>query len=356
MNVLVRLDFPGGSFADLLAEIEHQHLVAAVHDEFHVVLNHGDGVLQFLELADEPHHVLRLVGIHSGAPVTMVITPTENCGIFFHRADLGGSLIPATFDNVTNAALRNTTVGEFPNSVSTIEHLMAALFIAGINSAVIEIDGPEVPILDGSAAEFIQLFKGITQKSSCRRIIVKREILVKKSEILRKLPFIKRVFLIVHDWLLGRRNNGYARLTPDARGTVINATFDYPDKIIGRQAYEYIYGGTRSAANDFIKNIAGARTFGRFSEWEYLKKRGMARGANENNVIALNDKGDGTLNKLKWPDEFVRHQIIDVLGDLATSGGQIVGRIEVYKGGHAMTNLLLRKLFSNPNNYDIVDV
>ena len=106
---------------------------------------------------------------------------------------------------------------------------------------------------------------------------------------------------------------------------------------------------------DFVKNFARARTFGKYSEWEYLKKRGMGRGANENNVIALNDAGDGTLNSLIWPDEFVRHKIIDAIGDMFTSGGIICGALESYKGSHAMNNLVLKKLFSNPDNYDIID-
>ena len=101
--------------------------------------------------------------------------------------------------------------------------------------------------------------------------------------------------------------------------------------------------------------MARARTFGKYSEWEYLKKHGMGRGANENNVIVLNDAGDGTLNKTFWPDEFVRHKIIDAIGDMFTSNGFIVGNLESYKGSHAMNNMLIKKLFSNPDNYDIID-
>ncbi|MDR1697119.1 MAG: UDP-3-O-acyl-N-acetylglucosamine deacetylase [Rickettsiales bacterium] len=295
------------------------------------------------------------VGIHSGAPVTMIINPSDARGIFFHRADIGGGLISAAYDNVGDNSLRNTTVGTPPNTVSTIEHLMAALFMSGIDSAIIEIDGSEVPIMDGSALGFYKLLSPVAPDySPARQIIVKREIVVKKREVMRQISFIKRMFAIIHDWFLGRRNNGYVHLTPDSRGLVIDATFDYPDKIIGRQSMEYIFDGTQKSVDDFVNNIASARTFGRYSEWEYLKKRGMARGANEGNVIALNDRGDGTINKLQWPDEFVRHQVVDVLGDMFTSGGVIVGRIKLYKGGHAMSNLVLRKLFSDPENYDII--
>ena len=299
------------------------------------------------------------VGVHSGAPVTMVIKPSGQYGIFFKRVDLAGSgLIPATYDNVGVATLRNTTVGDPSGAhVQTIEHLMASLFIMGVDSAIIEIDGPETPILDGSAAEFLKTFQQekIINKGSMKKIIVKKEIIVTKKEILKKLPLFTRITVIVHDWLMKRRNNGFTRLTPRARGLNIVATMDYPDKVIGKQTFEFLFDESKKSVDGFNTNISRARTFGRYSEWEYLKSRGMGRGANENNVIALNDKGDGTLNKLNWPDEFVRHQIIDVLGDMYTSGGFIVGNLEMYKGGHAMNNLVLKKLFSDPSNYDIID-
>lgn len=298
------------------------------------------------------------VGLHSGAPVNITIKPSEKQGIFFKRTDISGSgLIPAKFDNVGMATMRNTTVGDPTGAhVQTIEHLMAALFLTGVDSAIIEINGPETPILDGSAHQFYEKFIDVkTLGRDMKKIIIKKEVLVKKSEILNQLPFLQRMMVVVHDRLLGRRNNGFVRLSPDSRGLDINATFDYPDKIIGRQSFEFLYDNSAKSINKFASEVASARTFGRYSEWEYLKSHGMARGANAGNVIALNDKGDGTLNELKWPDEFVRHQIIDVLGDMFTSGGFVVGRLDLYKSGHAMHNLLLKKLFSDPSNYDIVD-
>ena len=126
-------------------------------------------------------------------------------------------------------------------------------------------------------------------------------------------------------------------------------------KIIGKQSFEYSFNGTKKSIDDFIKNIARARTCGKYSEWEYLKARGMGRGADETNVIALNDAGDGTINELNWPDEFVRHKIIDAIGDMFTAGGMICGKLESYKGSHALNNIVLKKLFSDPSNYDIVE-
>lgn len=297
-------------------------------------------------------------GIHSGMPVNMVIKPSKNYGIFFQRIDLKGTgLIPAVYYNVGSSSLRNTTIGDVDGAhVQTIEHLMAALFLVGVDSAVIEIDGPETPILDGSAAVFYDMFKDVPVKGAgFKKIIVKKEIIAKQSELLKQLSFGARLKLWFYNLFSGRRSNGFVRLSPNDKGQNIKATLIYPEKIIGQQSYEYFFDGTEKSKHNFVKDIASARTFGKFSEWEYLKARGMARGADETNVIALNDKGDETLNSLSWADEFVRHKIIDVLGDMFTSGGFIYADIESFKGSHAMNNLVLKKLFSDPANYDIIE-
>ena len=299
------------------------------------------------------------VGIHSGLPVNIVVKPSKKTGIFMQRVDMPDTdLIPATFDNVGETKMRNTTIGKMDSAhVQTIEHLMAALFMVGVDSAIVEIDGAETPILDGSAAEFIKAFDaaGITD-GNLKQIIVKQEVIVRAKEALKDLPKFVRFKIWVMNKLMGRKSDGFVKLSPnDGKSLDISATLVYSEKIIGTQSYSYSYNGTKKSINDFIKNISRARTFGKYSEWEYLKKRGMGRGANEGNVIALNDAGDGTLNKLIWPDEFVRHKIIDAVGDMFTSGGVICGKLESYKGSHALNNLILKKLFSDPKNYDIVD-
>lgn len=299
------------------------------------------------------------VGIHSGNTVNLVVKPTKEKGVFFRRVDIQNSdLIPATFDNVGEAKLRNTTIGN-PNAehVQTIEHLMAALFIAGIDGAIVEIDGAETPILDGSAAQFIEKFFGAGIKpNKMKKIVVKKEVVAKANEITRQLPIMVRVKLWIMNKLAGRKSDGFVKLSPnDGNSLNICATLIYPEKIIGKQSCAYSYDGTDDSVADFIQNFAQARTFGKYSEWEYLKKRGMGRGANENNVIALNDAGDGTINKTIWPDEFVRHKIIDAVGDMFTSGGMVCADLVSFKGSHAMNNLVLKKLFSNPQNYDIID-
>jgi UDP-3-O-[3-hydroxymyristoyl] N-acetylglucosamine deacetylase len=254
--------------------------------------------------------------------------------------------------------MRNTTVGNMSGAyVQTIEHLMAALFVLGIDSAIIEIDGAETPIIDGSAAEFINVFQRVrATDGKLKRFVVKRDVVVKANEVFKQLSISERLKIWFFNKISGRKADGFVRLSPNSGDVLnINATLVYPEKIIGKQSFSYSFDETEKSVDVFIKDVARARTFGKYSEWEYLKKRGMGRGANESNVIALNDAGDGTINDLIWPDEFVRHKIIDVIGDLFTSGGMICADVESYKGSHAMNNLVLRKLFSNPENYDIIN-
>lgn len=298
------------------------------------------------------------VGIHSGLPVNMVLKPSKKAGVFFKRTDIVGSdLIPAKYDNVGETLMRNTTIGDKNGAhVQTIEHLMAALFVCGIDDVIIDIDGPETPILDGSAYEFIKAFSGNIEKANpMKKIIVKKTIVAHRNELVKTMPFWKRLKTTILNHTIWRRGSGYVKLSPNENGLWIDATLVYSDKIIGTQSYSCVLDGSKKSVNKFIKDISKSRTFGKYSEWEWLKAHGMGRGANENNVIALNDAGDGTLNKLHSPDEFVRHKIIDAVGDMFTSGGFIYGHLESYKGSHALNNLVLRKLFSDKSNYEIVE-
>lgn len=297
------------------------------------------------------------VGIHSGLPVNITILPSKKPGIFFKRTDLKNSdLIPATYDNVCDTLMRNTTIGDKKGAhVQTVEHLMAALFLFGIDSAIIEINGFETPIMDGSAFEFCKAIeKSVGQKNKMKKIIVKKTIVARRNELVKYMPFWKRIKTTILNHTLWRRGNGYVKLSPNEKGLLIDATLVYDDKIIGTQSYSCLLDGTKKSVDNFVKNISKSRTFGKYSEWDWLKAHGMAHGANEKNVIAVNDKGDGTLNKLYYPDEFVRHKIIDAIGDMFTSSGFIYGHLESYKGSHALNNLVLRKLFSDKSNYEIV--
>lgn len=298
-------------------------------------------------------------GIHSGVAVHLVARPFDKKGIFFNRVDLPNSgLIPAKYDNVGETKMRNTTIGNPDGAhVQTIEHLMAALFMAGIDSAVIDIDGPETPILDGSAAEFYQKFidAGVT-RGKIKKIVVRRPVVAHAAEARRGMNVFSRIKWWIINTVAGRKSNGYVKLEPNDKMSLdVTAVLIYPEKIIGNQTFSYSFDGSEKTVDVFVNDISRARTFGKFSEWEYLKKHGMARGANENNVIALNNSGDGTLNKTIWPDEFVRHKIIDVIGDMYTSGGFVVGKLTSFKGSHALNNIVLKKLFSDPQNYDIIE-
>ena len=298
-------------------------------------------------------------GIHSGAPVNMRIMPSDVRGIFFNRTDIVGSApISAMYNNVGETKMRNTTIGDVNGAhVQTIEHLMAALFMAGIDSAIINIDGPETPILDGSAAQFYKaLVMAVRTSGTMKKIVVRKPVIACAAELRRGMPIFTRIKWWLINTVSGRKSNGYVKLEPnDANALEITATLIYPEKIIGHQTYTYSFDGTKKSVDDFVKNIARARTFGKYSEWEYLKAHGMARGADETNVIALNNSGNGTLNKTIWGDEFVRHKIIDAIGDMFTSGGFVVGKLESFKGSHALNNLVLKKLFSDASNYDIID-
>lgn len=298
-------------------------------------------------------------GIHQGVPVKMVIKPRKTRGIVFHRVDIDKKFdIPAIYSNVGETKMRNTTIGEMSGAhVQTIEHLMAALMLVGVDSAIIEIDGCETPILDGSAYEFMKKFLEIgTVGPKLKRIIVKREVVVTSGEAKKNVPFLERAKFWILNKISGRKTSGYVKLMPnDGKSLNVMATLVYPEKIIGSQTFSYCFDETKKSQNVFMRDVARARTFGKISEWEYLKKHGMGRGANEHNVIALNAKGDGVLNKLCWADEFVRHKVIDALGDMFTSGGIIIGDLVSYKGSHALNNLVLRKLFSDPDNYEIVE-
>lgn len=320
------------------------------------------------------------VGVHSGKTVNVKIKPSKKYGIFFKRVDIpNAELIPARYDNVFNTAM-NTTVGRAPNCVQTIEHLMAALFIVGVDSAIIEIDDLETPIMDGSSKQFIDLFSKtkVVGKAPTPKIIVKKEVVAYRQELIKKMPFFKRALLWLHNLKTGRRENGYVRLSPASDGLNVHAFMEYPDKQIGTQEFDFNFDGSTRARKEFINDISKSRTFGRFWEWGYLKKRNQGLGANEDNVIVLmngdkdwdrlsdyardekmikklsKNRGADTLMPLFWKNEFVRHKIIDALGDMYTSGGFIVGKLESVKGSHGLNNLVLKKLFSDPDNYDII--
>ena len=270
------------------------------------------------------------VALHSGINVNLIIKPAQpNFGIVFKRTDItSNNLVYPNFMNVTNTSLNTTIENEYAAKVSTIEHLMGALFCLGIDNALIEIDNEEVPILDGSAKCFIDkiISTGIDISESPIKIIkINKE--VKYSE-----------------------GDRFISIKPSTLSLDIDFEINYENEIIGNQKNKV------KVYEDDLTNIYTSRTFCLFEDIELIKKNGLAKGGSlENAVVVKNNKilnSDGLRNK----KEFVNHKILDCIGDLYTSGYRIVGSVKCSRGGHYLTNQFLRKLFKDKQNFSIIEI
>ena len=270
------------------------------------------------------------VALHSGLNVNICIKPAEpNHGIVFKRVDLNlNNLIYPNFMNVSNTSLNTTVENEFGVKVSTIEHLMGALFGLGIDNALIEIDNEEVPILDGSAKEFIEniIASGFQISDSPIKII----------KINKDIQY--------------REGNRFISIKPSTLSLDIDFELKYENPIIGNQKNKI------NVYTDNLQDILNSRTFCLYEDIELIKKNGLAKGGSLDNAVVV--KGDQILNEngLRNSKEFVNHKILDCIGDLYTSGYKIIGNVKCYQGGHYMTNQLLRKTFSNKENFSIIEV
>jgi len=262
------------------------------------------------------------IGVHSGEKVTMRLLPAEpDSGVVFVRTDLknGARTIPARWDHVVDTQLCTVIGNEQGGKVATIEHLMAALRAADVDNVMIEIDGAEVPVMDGSSDAFVFLIEmaGTVQQEKLRR-----EVIVKKP---------------IEVGVNGRR----ASLVPDeAPRFSFDIAFD--KTFIQRQHFDFTL-----TASGFKTEIGRARTFGFYEEVDQLKKLGFARGGSLHNAIVI--KGDAVLNEdgLRYGDEFVRHKLLDAIGDLALAGAPVRGHFQGNCSGHALNNQLLRALFAD---------
>lgn len=270
------------------------------------------------------------VGLHSGAPVTMTVhAAAGNHGIWFRRLDViaQDAFVPARWDAVNPTPLCTKIVNADGVTISTIEHIMAALAGCGITNALIDIDGAEVPIMDGSSAEFV---RGILAKG------------VQKQQIggwaLRVLKTVE-----VHT------DTGWARLEP-ARSLSIDFAIEFEDAAIGTQSKSL-----NMANGTFVRELCDSRTFCRNSDVEAMHAQGLAKGGTLENAVVVD--GDQILSPggLRHADEAVRHKMLDALGDLSLAGAPILGRYTGMRAGHSMTNALLRALFAEQSNYEIVD-
>ena len=270
------------------------------------------------------------VSLHTGLNVNVCIKPAYvNYGIVFKRVDIqNNNLVYPNFMNVTNTSLNTTIENEFGVKVSTIEHLMCALFGMGIDNALIEIDNEEVPILDGSAKIFIEkiISAGIEISDSPIKIIkINKEI--KYSE--------------------GER---YINIKPSTLSLDIDFELKYKNSIIGSQRNKFkIY-------EDDLSDVYNSRTFCLFEDIEKIKKIGLAKGGSLDNAIVVKDDEILNPNGLRNDKEFVNHKILDCIGDLYTSGYRIIASIKCSQGGHYLTNQLLKKVFSNKENFSIIEI
>ena len=270
------------------------------------------------------------IGLHSGKIVNLSINPSEpDTGIVFKRIDLkNNNLVYPNFLNVSNTSLNTTITNDFGVKVSTIEHLMGALFSSGIDNALIEIDNEEVPILDGSAKEFVD-------KILAADFVVSNNP-IKIIKINKKIEF--------------KDSERYASMSPSKLSLDIEFELKYKNETIGNQKNKInIY-------NDELKDIINSRTFCLYEDIEAIKKIGLAKGGSLDNAIVV--KGKEILNKdgLRNPKEFVNHKILDCMGDLFTCGYRIIGSVKCSQGGHYLTNQLLRKVFSDKSNFSIIEI
>jgi UDP-3-O-[3-hydroxymyristoyl] N-acetylglucosamine deacetylase len=270
------------------------------------------------------------VALHSGLDVNICVKPAEpNFGIVFKRVDFNeNNLVYPNFMNVTNTSLNTTIENEFGIKVSTIEHLMGALFGLGIDNALIEIDNEEVPILDGSAKEFIE--KIITSG------LVVSESPIKIIKINKDIKFTD-----------GER---FISIEPSTLSLDIDFELKYKNPIIGNQK------NIVKVFEDDLTDVYNSRTFCLFEDIELIKKNGLAKGGSLQNAIVVKD--DEILNPegLRNNKEFVNHKILDCIGDLYTSGYRMIAKIKCSQGGHYLTNQLLRKVFENKENFSILEI
>ncbi|HEY3637545.1 MAG TPA: UDP-3-O-acyl-N-acetylglucosamine deacetylase [Rhizomicrobium sp.] len=268
------------------------------------------------------------VALHAGSNVHVTLLPAvSGQGIVFRRDDLAGRKISARYDRVTETRL-GTVIADGEASVAVIEHLMAAICGAGIEDMTIALDGPELPILDGDALSWLNSLDGagIREQAGTREVI----------RILRRVDV--------------SRGDARASLMPFDT-TIFDFEIAFDTQAIGSQHFEW-----RLTPDAFRRDIAPARTFGFLHELESLRAAGLARGASRENTLAI--AGDGLENPelQRFPDEFVRHKILDAVGDMALAGAPIIGRFEGRKSGHALNNALLRAVFADPANYERIDL
>ncbi len=270
---------------------------------------------------------LQGVGLHNGAKVNLVVKPADpNTGIIFKRVDLDdNNIIKAKYDNVIEPVLCTKLKNSKGISVSTIEHLMAAFYGEGIDNAVVEIDAPEIPIMDGSAFDFVEAIKssGIKEQNKPREFI----------KVLKKIEI--------------KDGPKYISIEPLDRDLIIDFEIVFNNPLIRTRRKEF------KLSDGNLTPIYNARTFCLYEDIDFIKSKGLAQGGSLDNAIVV--QGDKILNEdgLRSRHEFVEHKILDCLGDIMLSGYRIFGHIKTSQGGHLLTNTLLRKFFADKSNWSL---
>ena len=268
------------------------------------------------------------IGLHTGAKVNLALKPAEaNSGIIFKRVDVNDSsksIIEAIYNNVSSAVLCTTIKNKYGTSVTTIEHLMAALYGEGIDNALVEIDGPEIPIMDGSAFDFVEAirFVGIEEQKHSRKFIKA----IKKVEI--------------------KDGSKHISIEPLFKDLIIDFEIVYKNSLIRTRRREF------KLSKADLTSIYNSRTFCLYEDIDQIKNQGLAKGGSLENAIVVKENKILNDNGLRHRHEFVEHKILDCLGDLMLSGHRIFGHIKTSQGGHQLTNSLLREFLSNKSNWE----
>lgn len=271
------------------------------------------------------------VGLHSGHNVTMVVKPAAaDHGIVFVRTDITDrdNVVPALWNAVVDTRLCTVIGNHDKVTVGTIEHLMAALRGCGVDNVLIEINGPEVPVMDGSSAPFVALIDSVgtqEQKAPRRAIRVLKEIIIEEE---------------------GKR----VRLSP-AKGSIFGGQIEFANAVIGKQYFE-----TALVNGNFRHDLSEARTFGFLKDVEALRAAGLARGGSLDNAIVLDEGRVMNEDGLRFHNEFIRHKLLDAVGDLFLAGGPILGAYEGFRASHDLNNKIVRKLFATEGAWELVDV
>ena len=269
------------------------------------------------------------VGLHSGLNIEVKILPAEeNHGIVFKRTDLDkNNFIEANFKNVSSAKLCTTLQNKFNITVSTVEHLLAALYITGVDNALIEISNSEVPIMDGSSKEFVETIREVgTKNLKAKRKYLK---IVKKFEL--------------------KEDEKMISIEPNPDGLKVDFQLVYSNDVIGNQSNKIDF------TDKNLTNVYTSRTFCLFEDIKKIKKIGLAKGGSLDNAIVVRDNKILNSDGLRNNKEFVNHKILDLAGDFLLSGYRILGSVKCMQGGHSLSNLFLRNIFKDQLNFTVIE-